>query len=101
MDVHLKRLASASMAAERAEEALGEGATVTATEALDEARAELQTLREGWPSMTAAERAIVGRTALPVRERVDALAGRLPKVSALTQAAPEHDPEEDADPEAA
>jgi hypothetical protein len=101
MDAHLKRLAAASMAAERAEEALGEGATVTATDALDEARLELQALREGWPAMNATERSIVGRTAKPVRERIDALAGRLPRVSALTQAAPEHDPEEDADPEAA
>jgi hypothetical protein len=101
MDVHLKRLAAASLAAERADEALADGATITATEALDEARAELQALREGWPAMSSTERAIVGRTAVPVRERIDALAGRLPKVSALTQAAPEHDPEEDADPEAA
>jgi len=101
MDAHLKRLAAASMAAERAEEALGEGATVTATDALDEARAELQALREGWPTMSTAERTIVGRTAVGVRERIDVLVGRLPKVSALTQAAPEHDPEEDADPGAA
>jgi hypothetical protein len=101
MDAHLKRLAAASMAAERAEEALGEGATVTATDALDEARRELALLRASWPAMNAAERAIVGRAATPVRERIDALARRLPKVSALTQAAPEHDPEEDADPEAA
>lgn len=101
MDVHLKRLAAASMAAARADEAIGEGASITATEALDEARLELQALREGWPSMSATERAIVGRTAVPVRERIDALTGRLPRVSALTLAAPEHDPEEDADPAAA
>jgi hypothetical protein len=101
MDVHLKRLASASLAAERADEALAEGATVTATDAVDEARAELQTLREGWPTMTAAERTIVGRAAAPVRARIDSLAARLPKVSALGDAAPVHDPEEDADPEAA
>lgn len=101
MDAHLKRLAAASLAAERAEEALGDGATVTATDALDEARVELQALRESWPAMSAGERAVVGRAAVPVRERIDALAGRLPRVSALSQAAPEHDPEEDADPEAA
>ncbi len=101
MDVHLKRLAAASMAATRADEAIGEGAGITATEALDEARLELQALREGWRSMSATERAIVGRTAVPVRERIDALTGRLPRVSALTQAATETDPEEDADPEAA
>lgn len=101
MDAHLKRLAAASMAVGRAEEAIGEGATVTATGALDEARLDLQALREGWPAMSAGERAVVGRAAKPVRERVDALAARLPKVSALSEAAPVHDPEEDADPEAA
>ncbi|MGZ6642323.1 MAG: hypothetical protein ACXVFT_10860 [Solirubrobacteraceae bacterium] len=101
MDAHLKRLADASMAAERAEQALGDGAPMTAADALDEARRELQGLRESWPSMTASERAVVGRAAVPVRERIDALVARLPKISALSEAAPEHDPEQDADPEAA
>lgn len=101
MDAHLKRLAAASLAAERAEEALGEGATVTATGAVDEARAELQALREAWPSMSAGERSVVARAASGVRERIDVLAARLPKVSALSEAAPVHDPEQDVDPEAA
>jgi hypothetical protein len=36
-----------------------------------------------------------------VRQRLDALAARLPRVSALTDAAPEHDPEQEQDPAAA
>jgi hypothetical protein len=36
-----------------------------------------------------------------VRQRLDALAKRLPRVSALSQAAPEHDPEQEQDPAAA
>ena len=94
-------LAEASLAVERAETAAGEGAFTGAREAIDEAERELATLRERWPAMSAAERTLVGRTAAPVRQRLDALAKRMPKPSALSQAAPEHDPEQDRDPAAA
>ena len=94
-------LAEASLAVERAETAAGEGAFTGAREALDDAERELATLRERWPAMSTAERTLVGRAAAPVRQRLDALAGRMPKPSALGHAAPEHDPEQDRDPAAA
>ena len=98
MDLDLRVLAEASLAVERAETAAGEGSFTAAREALDEAEARLVALRERWPAMAAAERAVVGRAAAPVRRRLDALAARLPKSSALSQAAPEHDAEQDEDP---
>ena len=101
VDAHLKLLAEVSLAVERAEEAAGEGGFTGAREALDEAEAGLQLLRERWPEMGAPERALVGRAAAPVKQRLDAVAHRLPRPAALSQAAPEHDPEEEQDPAAA
>ena len=98
---HLKVLAEASLAVERAEAAAGEGAFTAAREALDEAELELAALRERWPTMSAAERTLVGRAAAPVRRRLEALAGRMPRSSALSDAAPEDDPEQERDPAAA
>jgi hypothetical protein len=98
---HLKVLAEASLAVERAEAAAGDGAFTAAREALDEAELELAALRERWPTMSAAERTLVGRAAAPVRRRLDALAGRMPRSSALSDAAPEDDPEQERDPAAA
>ena len=101
MDAHLKLLAEVSLAVERAEAAAGEGGFTGAREALDEAETGLQVLRERWPEMGAAERALVGRAAAPVKQRLDAVARGLPRQSALSQAAPEHDPEQEEDPAAA
>jgi hypothetical protein len=101
MDAHLKLLAEVSLAVERAETAAGEGGFTSAREALDEAETGLQVLRERWPEMAAGERALVGRAAAPVKQRLDAVAGGLPRPSALSQAAPEHDPEQEQDPAAA
>jgi hypothetical protein len=101
VDAHLKLLAEVSLAVERAEAAAGEGGFTGAREALDEAAEGLQVLRERWPEMGGSERALVGRAAAPVRQRLDAVARGLPRSSALTQAAPEHDPEEEQDPAAA
>ena len=101
MDAHLKVLADASLAVERAEAAAGDGAFTAARDAVDEAQRGLQVLRERWPEMPPAERALVGKAAAPVRQRLDALARRLPRSSALSQAAPEHDPEQEQDPAAA
>ena len=98
---HLKVLAEASLAVERAEAAAGEGAFTAAREALDEAELELAALRWRWPTMSAAERTLVGRAAAPVRRRLDSLAGRMPRSSALSDAAPEDDPEQERDPAAA
>jgi hypothetical protein len=101
VDAHLKLLAEVSLAVERAEAAAGEGGFTGAREALDEAETGLQVLRERWPEMGAAERALVGRAAAPVKERLDAIARRLPRPSALSEVAPEHDPEQEQDPAAA
>jgi hypothetical protein len=101
VDAHLKLLAEVSLAVERAEAAAGEGGFTGAREALDEAEAGLQTLRERWPEMGSAERALVGRAAAPVRRRLDAVARGMPRRRALTEVAPEHDPEEEQDPAAA
>jgi hypothetical protein len=60
MDAHLKLLAEVSLAVERSEAAAGEGGFTGAREALDEAAAGLQALRERWPQMGPAERALVG-----------------------------------------
>lgn len=94
-------LAEASLAVERAEAAAGDGAFTAAREALDDAERELATLRQRWADMSAAERALVGRAAAPVKQRLDALAKRMPRISALSEAAPEHDPEQERDPAAA
>jgi hypothetical protein len=101
VDADLKLLAEVSLAVGRAEVAAGEGGFTGAREALDEAEAGLQELRERWPAMGGAERALVGRAAAPVRQRLDAVARRLPRPSALSEGAPEHDPEQDQDPAAA
>lgn len=99
MDALLKQLAGASMAVGAGEEALAEGAPTTARDHLDEAAATLAALRERWPQLSAAERALVGRTAAPLRTRLDAALARLPKASALTDVAGEPDPEDDEEPD--
>jgi hypothetical protein len=101
MDLDLKVLAEASLAVERAQDAAGEGAFTAAREALDEAESALAALRARWPAMGHVERALVGRAAGPVRQRLDAIARRLPAARALSEIAPEHDPEEEQDPAAA
>jgi hypothetical protein len=101
VDAHLKLLAEVSLAVERAEVAAGEGGFTGAREALDEAAAGLQALRERWPEMDGPERALVGRAAAPVRQRLDAVERGMPRRSALSEVAPEHDPEEEQDPAAA
>ena len=55
-------------------------------------------LRDAWVGMSSAERAIVGRTAAPLRARLDRLRAALPKRSALSEGAPERDPDEEIDP---
>lgn len=98
MDALLKELADASMAVAEAEEALEEGANVTARDRLDDAAAILASLRERWPELGAGERAVVGKTAAPLRARLDAARARLPRVSALSEAEGRPDPEDDEEP---
>jgi hypothetical protein len=102
MDQHLKRLADISMALEAAEEALAAGASTTARERLDEAAEGLDGLRAAWPGMTGGERAVVGRTARPLRLRLDAGRRGLPRSLALTDVPEDErttDAEQDAEPE--
>lgn len=98
MDALLKALADASMAVGAAEEALDEGANSTAGGCLDTAAAILAALRERWPELSTAERAVVGRTAAPLRARLDIARARLPRLSALREVAAEPDPEDDEEP---
>jgi uncharacterized protein YyaL (SSP411 family) len=98
MDADLKALAEASLALERAETAAGDGAFTGARDALDEAERGLQELRERWADMPVGVRSVVGPAAAEVRGRVEALARRLPRATALSVAAPEYDPEQDDDP---
>jgi hypothetical protein len=76
MDALLKELAGASMAVGAGEEALAEGATVTARDRLDEAAATLAALRGRWPGLGPAERTVVAKTAAPLRARLDAARAR-------------------------
>ncbi len=98
MDALLKQLADASMAVGEAEEALEDGANTTARDRLDDAAATLAALRERWPEFSAAERTLVGRTAAPLKARLDAAQARLPRLSALSQAPAEADPEDEQEP---
>jgi hypothetical protein len=98
VDAYLKLLADAGLELTRAEEAAGEGEAGEASDALDRAAAKLAELRAGWPAMTPSQRAIVGPAAAPLRERLDRTRGRLPKRVALSEGAPERDPDEEIDP---
>ncbi len=98
MDAHLKLLAEAGLAAGAAEEAIEESAFGAARDLLDVAEAHLATLRTLWPEMSASERSIVGKAAKPVADRVGATARRIPKRAALSEGAPELDPDEDLEP---
>jgi predicted NBD/HSP70 family sugar kinase len=98
VDAHLKLLAEAGLELTQAEEAAGAGEIGQAEEALDRADEALAELRAGWTAMTAPERAIVGRAAAPLRARLDMLRARLPKRVALSEGAPERDPDEEVDP---
>ncbi len=98
MDAHLKLLAEAGLAAGAAEEAIEESAFGAARDLLDVAETHLATLRTLWPEMSASERSIVGKAAKPVADRVAATARRIPKRAALSEGAPELDPDEDLEP---
>ena len=100
MNAELKLLAGASLDVSAAEDAVAEGATLLARERLDSAASILADLRTAWPEMGPAARAVVGPAARDVRERLDALSARMPKVSALSVGTAVVDPEQDQDPDA-
>lgn len=99
MDALLKLAADAGVEVSAAETALEEGAAGTARDALDRADDALAALRERWPQMSAAERAVIGEAARVVRTRRDLLAARLPPVRTVTEADGEIDPEQESDPD--
>lgn len=101
MDAYLKLLAEAGLKIGEAEEALDEGVFTHARELLDDAETHLASLRSSWPDMSTAERRIIGASAKPVSDRAAAAARRIPKRSALSEGAPEVDPDEDVEPGAA
>jgi hypothetical protein len=98
MDDSLKTLAEAGLAADAAEEALAEGAATTAEQQLDRADEALAELRARWADMAAGERRVVGASAAPLRARLDAVRGRLPKRRALVEGVAEVDPEQEQEP---
>lgn len=100
MDAELKLLAGASLDVSAAEEALSEGATLLARERLDSAAAILADLRASWPAMGAGARAVVGPAAREVRDRMDAVSARVPRLSALSVGAAVVDPEQELEPDA-
>jgi hypothetical protein len=99
MDDLLKLAANAGHDVSLAEEALEEGAHDSARDALDRAGETLAALRERWPEMSAAERAVVGASAKAVRGRLDAAAARVPARRTLSEAPVEIDPEQEVDPD--
>jgi hypothetical protein len=99
MDELLKLAGDAGYEISCAEEALDEDAHDAARDALDRAADHLTELRGRWPDMSAPERAIVGPAAKVVRDRLDAVAARVPARRTLSEGAAEADPEEDAEPD--
>ncbi len=100
MDEHLKLLAEAGLALSEAEESILADERAAAADALDRAGEHLAALRGRWAGMHAGERAIVGRAAAPLRERLDRGRRELRPRTALSQGAPERDAEQDVDPAA-
>lgn len=101
MDALLKLLAGAGMHIGAGEEAIGEQAWSAARDELDAAEEVLQDLRARWPELSGPEKTIVGKTATPLKARIEAARTQLPKVAAVSEGTPEADAEQDADPDAA
>jgi len=101
MDSFLKLAADAGVEVSAAEAALEEGAAGTAREALDRADDALAALRERWPEMNPAERAVIGEAAGAVRARRDLVAAQLPPVRPVSDGIAELDPEQERDPDEA
>jgi hypothetical protein len=98
MDAHLKLLAEAGLAMIEAEDAAGDGELGQAADALDRAEAAIAGLRGAWGDMKPAERGVVGPAAKQLRARLDRARGALPARRALSEGAPERDPDEELDP---
>jgi hypothetical protein len=99
MDDLLKLAADAGHEVSLAEAALDDEAPQAAREALDRAADVLASLRTRWPSMTAAQRGVIGPAAAAVRQRLDAASTRVPARRTLSEGAAEADPDEELAPE--
>lgn len=99
MDAALRTLADAGLALDAATEALDAGEPTTAEEQLDVAGDALEALRAAWPGLPPSSRAIIGPAGKEIRERREALVRRLPRRRALSDGAPEVDPEQESGPE--
>jgi hypothetical protein len=99
MDALLKLAADAGVEVSAAEAALEHDDAGTAREALDRADDALTALRERWPAMSTAERAVIGDAAGAVRARRDLLVARLPPVRTVSDGVAELDPEQERDPD--
>ena len=101
MDAVLRTLADAGLALDAAEQALDAGEASTAEEHLASIDAALGSVREQWPELSPAARAVVGPAGRDVKQRHDALARRLPRRRALSDGTPERDPDEETAPDEA
>jgi hypothetical protein len=99
MDELLKLAGDAGYEISCAEDAIEEGAHDSARDALDRAAEHLTELRAKWPEMSEAERDVIGPSAKVVRERLDAVAARIPARRTLSEAPVEIDPEQEVEPE--
>ncbi len=102
VDTTLRTLADAGLALDAAEEALEAQEPSTAEEHLAAVAAALVSVREAWPELPKAARAVIGPAGKDVKDRHDALVRRLPKRRALSDGAPEQpDPDEETAPDEA
>src|SRR5581483_9928904 len=99
MDDLLKLAGDAGVELSAAEAALAEDAFGEARDALDRADDALAALRERWPAMSPAVRAVIGEVAAAVRARRDQLDTRLPPVRTVSDGVAELDPEQERDPD--
>ncbi len=95
MEIDLNRLGTAGEHLDLAEQALAEEAYTTARSELDLADAELEAARAQWREADGPIRALLGTMGKTVAERRNALAARIPRVSALSEGAVEPDADGD------
>ncbi|MDX8153573.1 hypothetical protein SK069_18390 [Patulibacter brassicae] len=98
MRLPLERLADASAALSRGEEATEEQAWTSARDALDDADRVLEELRGAYRDLPEEARPRLAALAGPLRQRRDGLAARIPAPRAVSEGSAVHDPDEDEDP---
>lgn len=99
MDSLLKLAADAGHEVSIAEQAVADEGFDQAREALDRAADQLAALRERWPQLSDAERAVIGPSAKAIRDRLDECAADVPARHVLSQGTPVVDAEQETEPE--